>query len=154
MAYADLTGVQALISQFTIGVSTNPTSTQATAMIADVSNEIDVHLASAGFTTVPVVAAGYLLEWLKALNEYGAAAGILKSAFPDAVGPGDTPAYAFWEERYQAGLKFIDDGKLSVPDVTSDSAAVLPESYLTRNPDAEEDIGVIAEPLFSIGKVY
>lgn len=153
MAYATLAEVQGLIAQFTIGASTTPNTTQANAIITDVSNEIDVRLASAGFS-VPVTTPAYLLDWLGLLNAYGAAAAILKSAFPDAVGPGDTPAYAFWEERYQAGLKLISDGEVAPPGAGSNENNVLPSTYLTRNADAEEAIGVIAEPLFKMGRVF
>jgi hypothetical protein len=40
MAYAALSDIQGLISQFTIGASTNPTSTQAGVIITDISFEM------------------------------------------------------------------------------------------------------------------
>lgn len=153
MPYATMADVQNLVAQITISTTSVPTTTQATAILTDVSNEIEVRLASAGFS-VPVTAPAYLLDWLGLLNAYGAAAAVLKSALPDATGPGDTPAYAFWEARYQAGLKAISDGTISPPEAASNDNRVMPSTYLTRNPDTEEDLGDIAEPLFKIGKAF
>jgi hypothetical protein len=153
MAYATLSEVQELIAQFPITASSAPDTTQATEIIADISDEVDVRLAGAGIA-VPVDTPEYFLRWLGVLTGYGSAAAILKSMFPAAVGPGETPAYAFWEERYQAGLKAITDGEISAPDTPTGSGFVEPSTYLTRNPDTNEDIGVNAEPLFSIGKIY
>lgn len=153
MSYATDADVQELIAQFTLGASSVPTLTQAGNIRTDISNEIDVRLSGAGFS-VPVMTPSYFVDWLGRLNAYGAAAAILKSMFPDALGPGETPAYAFWEARYQEGLKAIADGAVSPPEAASNSNQVLPSTYLTRNADAEEDLGAIAEPLFKIGKVF
>lgn len=153
MSYATITDVQDLIAQFPITTTSKPNTTQVTAIIADTSNEIDVRLSGAGFA-VPVTTPGFFLAWLKRLNAYGAAAAVLKSMFPDAVGPGDTPAYAFWEERYQAGLKAITDGTVSPEGWAAGANQVMPSTYFTRNPDAEEVLGDIAEPMFSIGRTF
>lgn len=155
MAYGSITDLQDLIAQFTIGASSKPNTTQATAIIADISNEIDVALTSVG-VTVPVTTPAYFLDWLGRLNAYGAAAAVLKSMFPDATGPGDTPAYAFWNDWYQRGLATILDGSV-VPTVIvtpGSGTFVLPETYLTRNADEELATGDIAEPLFKMGKIY
>lgn len=154
-SYGTIGELQELIAQFTISASSKPNTTQATAIIQGISDEIDVALQGVG-VTVPATTPAYFLNWLAALNSYGAAAAVLKSMFPDAVGPGDTPAYAFWNEWYQRGLAAIRDGSL-VPVsiiVVGSGSYVLPSTYLTNNPDTNEDIGIIAEPLFSIGKVY
>jgi hypothetical protein len=153
MPYATLAEVQQLMAQFTISATSTPNTTQATAIMTDISNEIDVRLSGAGFS-VPVTDPQYFEDWLALLNSYGAAAAVLKSMFPDAVGIGETPAYAFWEARYQQGLKDIADGTISPADTPSNANTVLPATYLTRNPDTEEEIGVIAEPLFKIGQVF
>jgi hypothetical protein len=153
MAYATLPIVQEYIAQFTIDANSKPTTTQATAIIDDISNEIDVLLASNGWA-VPVTVPAAFLDWLSTTNAYGAAAGILKSMFPHTTGPDEEPAFAFWEERYKARLQMIIDGVINLPDATANSNQITPSTYLTRNPDTEEAIGVIAEPLFSIGKVF
>jgi len=152
-AYATLDDVRGLIGQFTIDATSKPTATQAQVIVDDTADEIDVRLAGAGFL-VPVTAPAYFLDWLGLLNGYGAAAAILKSKLPDATGQGDTPAYAFWEARYQAGLDDISSGTVGIPDAATGTGLILPSTYFTRNPDVEEATGAIAEPMFTIGKVY
>lgn len=153
MAYATMVDVQDLIAQFPITASSAPTTTQATLIMTDTSAEIDARLSAAG-VTVPVTAPASYLRALALLNSYGAAAAILKSMFPAAVGPGETPAYAFWEKRYQDGLAALSGGTSVPPDVTDNLNFVLPSTYLTVNPDAEYELGDIAEPLFPLSKVY
>ncbi|KKL13739.1 hypothetical protein LCGC14_2522730, partial [marine sediment metagenome] len=143
MAYADLDDVQGLIAKWPIGTTTTPTMTQATAIINDVSFEIDAALSANGIA-VPVTTPAWFVSWLSLANQYGAAAAILKSMFPGATGPDETPAYAFWESRYQKALKGIKDGSL-IPPGQANEATVAPSTYLTRNPDTEEDLGDIAE---------
>lgn len=150
MSYGTMADVQELIAQFTIGVTSTPTTTQATAIITDISNEIDVALSAAG-VTVPVTTPAYFLDWLGLLNAYGAAAAVLKSMFPGTTGPDETPAYAFWEARYQDGLKTIRNGSGIPAGTTAGANAVMPSTYLTRNPNSEEALGDIAEPLFKVG---
>src|SRR3954471_18491998 len=109
MAYATITDVTGLIAQFPLSVGSKPSTSQATTIMTDISSEIDVALSSAG-VTVPVTTPQYFLDWLGRLNAYGAAAAVLKSMFPGATGPEETPAYAFWEARYREGLAAIRDG--------------------------------------------
>ena len=147
MAYADLDDVQGLIAKWTVGTTTTPTMTQATAIINDVSFEIDAALSANGIA-VPVTTPAWFVSWLSLANQYGAAAAILKSMFPGATGPDETPAYAFWESRYQKALKGIKDGSLIPPGLATNEATVAASTYFTRNPDTEEDLGDIAEPFF------
>ena len=153
MAYAVRTDVEGLIAQFTLDANSKPTQTQADTLIDDTGDEIDVVLSSAG-VAVPVTTPTYFKEALKFLNAYGAAAAILRAMFPDATGSGETPAYAFWEARYKAGLKGLKDGSHIPPGVTRSAGYVPPSTYLTRNPDEEEDLGDIAEPQFKVGQVF
>ena len=153
MAYAVLADIQALIAKFTVGTATTPTTTQAGAIISDVQDEIDTMLAANG-VAVPVTAPAHFVSALGLVNQYGAAAAILKSMFLDAVGAGETPAYAFWEERYRRGLASIKDGSMIPPDVLFNEASVAPSTYFTRNPDTEEDLGTIAEPFFKRSTVF
>jgi hypothetical protein len=153
MAYAVIGDVTGLIAQFPISVGTKPTTAQATAIMTDISNEIDVALSSAG-VAVPVTTPDFFLNWLGLLNAYGAAAAVLKSMFPGATGAEETPAYAFWEARYREGLDAIRNGKAIPADTISGTDFVLPSTYLTENPETELDLGTIAEPLFKIGKQF
>lgn len=147
MAYADLDDVQGLIAKWPVGTTTTPTIDQATAIIGDVSYEIDAALSANGIA-VPITTPAWFTGWLSLANQYGAAAAILKSMFPGQSGPDETPAYAFWESRYQKALKGIKDGSLIPPGLATNEATVAPSTYLTRNPDTEEDLGDIAEPFF------
>jgi hypothetical protein len=155
MAYAVLADIQALIAKFTIGATTKPTSTQATAIIDDVSAEVDAALAGAGFA-VPVTTPTWFVNYLGLVNQYGAASAILKAMFPEAAGATEqNPAvYAFWESRYQRALKALRDGSAIPPGLAAGAAQVTPSTYFTRNPDEEEDLGDIAEPFFKRNTVF
>lgn len=153
MAYAVQADVEGLIAQWTLSATSKPTSTQVGVIITDVSNEIDSLLAGLGYT-VPVTAPSYFLDWLGILNAYGAAAAVLKSMFPDAAGPGETPAYAFWESRYKAGLGRLKDGSAIPAGLARSSKSLVPSTYFTRNPDEDEDLGDIAEPRIKMDKVF
>lgn len=163
MPYATLDTVQGMMAQYPITPFSAVNETQATAIIADISAEVDVALSAAGVST-PVATPATFVEWLGRLNAYGATATILRSMFPGGpmmargvrpdMLPTEMPAYVFWEQRYQAGLQGIRDGTMVPADVTDNSNFVLPSTYLTRNPDVEEPLGDIAEPLFTVGHVF
>jgi len=154
MAYATQAATQGLMAKFALSPSSTPTDAQATAIITSTSSEIDVVLATRGLT-VPLTAPQYFVDYLADVNEWGAAAAILKSMFPGSTGPSETPAWAFWEKRYQDALKGLKDGSLIPADVVPTGNAVIAAStYLTNNPDTEVYLGVVAEPMFKIGKVF
>ena len=153
MAYSDVNAVRDLLGKFTLSGSTKPTEQQATALLDQVSAEIDTTIAGAGYT-VPVTAPAYFLTRLSLLNSVGAAAAILRAMFPDATGAGETPAYAFWWNWYQTGLKSLANGSAIPPDVITNAAYVAPSTYFTNNPDVEVDLGDIAEPRFKMGTVF
>src|SRR3990167_10860939 len=88
MTYSDAADVNRLIAKFPPGAATAPTETQATALITDIDNEVNVALSSVG-VTVPVTAPAYFLGWLGLVVSYGAAAAILKSMFPGSAGAHD-----------------------------------------------------------------
>jgi hypothetical protein len=147
MTYGVICDVEGLMAQFTISGTTKPDDTKAGVILDDVSDEIDVVLAAYGLT-VPVTAPAYFLAWLGLLNAYGATAAILKSMFPGSTGPGENPAWAFWEKRYREGLAGLKDGSLIPGEAVPAAAFPDPSTYLTRNPDQDEDLGDIAEPRF------
>lgn len=147
MSYATLAETQQLISKWTLGATTTPTATQAQAIVDEISYEVDAKLAAGNVSTIPVTEPAYFLGYLKLVNMYGAAAAILKSMFPASVGAGETPAWAFWESRYQKALKALEDGSALPPGVTT-SVRISPSSYGTRYPLEDAEIGVNAEPFF------
>lgn len=151
MAYSVETDVEALVAKFTVDGSSKPNSTQVSAIIDMVDADIDVALAASGVTT-PVTSPTAAMNWLKKVSAEGTAAMVLKSMFPDVVGPAETPAYAFWEKRYRESLKMIQN--MTFLSSIFGNSLVYPGTYLTRNPDQEEDIGTIAEPQFKVDKVF
>jgi hypothetical protein len=153
VTYAEVSDVQGIISAFDIGRATSPDRLAADSVVIDIDAELNSVLDAAGLS-IPVTTPSYFVDWLKALNKYGAAAAILKSMFPDAVGVGETPAYAFWEARYRNALKLFAKGQ-GIPDSAAKGGSDLsPSTYLTRNPDVEEDLGDIAEPRAKMGRVF
>lgn len=152
MAYATEAKVEALMAKFAVDGSTTPTNTQLTIIIDDVAGDMDSRLAAKG-VTVPVTSPAYFLDYLEGINSMGAAARTLRSMFPDVSGPGEQPAYNFWQARYNAFLKGVDDGSVIPPDAMK-GETVAPSTYLTRNPDTEEDLGDISEPLFKMGSTF
>lgn len=153
MAYCDTDDAQALLPKFTLSASTKPTTTQVTQFCDDISAEVDIYLARAG-VTVPVTTPTTLMTWLRKVTADGVAAMTLKAMFPDQLGPAETPAYAFFEKRYQDALKLMKDGDFISSIVGTSSDLLDVSTYFTRNPDEEEELGEIAEPIFKISKQF
>ncbi len=153
MAYATITQLQGLLAKFTLSTTTTPTTAQATEILSQVSQEVDVALASKGVAP-PVASPSYFVDWLEHVNCYGAAAQVLKSAFPGSRGQAEEPAYAYWQKLYDQSMKGIKDGSMLPPGLTANDSYVAPSTYFTRNQDEEEDLGDISEPLFKTGMVF
>lgn len=153
MAYTSTAQVQGLIGAFTISDTSVPSLTQVNSIIDSISDEIDSVLAGIGFT-VPVSTPDYFTRRLALLNAYGVAAAVLKSAFPEARGPGENPAYAFWETRYRDGIKALRSEQ-DIPSTSAATGSGTPSSYFLRNPDEEEVLGDLAgASQFKIGDVW
>lgn len=150
MAYATTTDVQGLLPKWTISASSSPTTTQVSAMLADVEAEINVALANQGVST-PYATAGDFLDWLGKLSADGTAARTLKAMFPDSSGPMETPAYKYFSDQYAAGLKAIRDGSMLPPAAGASGVEAVPASYQTRYSDEEADDGRIGTPRFRWG---
>lgn len=155
MAYAVIADINRLIAKFAPTATSAPTLTQATELITEIDNEVNVALSSVG-VNVPVTAPAYFLDWLGLAVAYGAAAAILKSMFPQSAGTSDAnPSIpAFWERRYRDALKQIRSGDAIPDEITAGGLYAAPSTYFTRNPDEEEDLGNIAEPTFKAGMVF
>jgi hypothetical protein len=135
MAYAVVGNVQGRIARHVLTGTTPVTTTQVGEFIDDIDAEINGVLVLLGYV-VPVVEPTWFMTRLRALSSDGSAAITLKALFPDAVGPGGSPAYAFYEQRYRAGLKMLKDG--AHPKAASGVAAA---TYFTNHPDEEADLG-------------
>ncbi len=147
--YTTETKVEALIAQFAISGTSAPTSTQLTTILEDVAGELNTCMAAQGLV-VPVIAPNYFLDWLEGLASAGAAARALKSMFPGATGPAETPAYSFWQRIYDNGLKMIKSGDAIPPDADT-TGVIAPSTYGTGHPTSDEDVGENAEPMFKVG---
>lgn len=154
MAYAKIKDVKTLIPKINMGGTTEPDSVEVDKIIVSVSAEIDSRLAANGYT-VPATAPSGFLTYLTVVNAYGAASAILKGIFPDATGAGESPAYAFWEKRYQTELLRIETGA-AIPTTLSAGSSLKPRTYLTEHPNIEDDVdlGTAGEPFFKRNKVY
>ncbi len=154
MPYAVAADVQRLIAQFTLGTELETVDAAAVLIIAEIEGEINAVLDSRGLVA-PASTPNYFVDALRALSTYGSVAGILKSNFPDATGPGEQPAHAFWEARYRAGLKRLADGK-AIPQSAATTSNVAIRSYFTDNPDDEltsDTLGAVAGGnLFSVNR--
>lgn len=143
MSYATVTDLKAVIPFLTISSSTVPTLVQVTAIVDDTSSEIDTVLAGRGIAP-PVASPDYFVDRLRLLNSYGAAAATLKAFFPEHTGPGEQPAFAFWETRYREGLKALRTGDDIPTSMGEGESNVKPSGYFTRNPNEEETLGDLA----------
>ena len=153
MSYAAIARVQGLIPKFVITASTTPNTTQAEQIIDDVDGEINACLDSISLA-IPVTTPQDFVDRLAHLNAVGAAAAILRAVFPNATGPGESPAFAFWWSWYKDGKKALLEKVGIPPSLLSGGTSVQPATYLTRNPDENEDIGDIAEPVFTRDEVF
>jgi len=153
MAYSTSTIIQGLLAQFTLGASSKPTDTQIGTIIAEVDADLNVALAGQGIV-VPVTTPAYYVTWLEGVSAAGSAARVLKSMFPNTTGAGETPAYAFWQKIYTDALAGIKSGAMIPPDAISGGTRFAPTTYFTRNPDEEEDLGIISEPFFHRGRPF
>lgn len=92
--------------------ATTPTETQATALLAAVVAEIDMHLRGQGYET-PATDTEALAS-LKTICMNGTAAKIAKAKWPADTGPGgDRGLASLLRDDYAAGLAFIDAGGLA-----------------------------------------
>ena len=150
MAYCTTTDVNAILGVHPATSSTTPTLTQLGLMIDDISAQMDAYLKGAGIASVPVTSSqdSTVAAFLIGVNKWGAAASFLKGMFPEATGPGENPAFAFWEKRYNNVLDgWLDkDGPKGIPaNLLGGAGDANPSTYFTRNPDQEETLGDLLE---------
>jgi hypothetical protein len=149
MAYAAVADVQGRIARHTLTGTTPVTVTQVGVFIDDIDSEINGVLVRLGYS-VPVSDPDWFMTRLRALSSDGSAAITLKALFPDATGPGGSPAYAFYEQRYRAGLKMLMGG--AHPNAAGTVAA---STYFTNHPEEEAELGDLAgNNLFKATKQY
>jgi hypothetical protein len=157
MSYAALSDVQALIAKFTINTLSKPTDTQAGVIITGISAEIDSVIAGLGYNVPVISPPPQFLAWLTLLNAYGAAAAIIRSIFADKSGSADGyegGIEAYYGSQYKQGIARLISGDAIPPDLATNAATIYPSTYFTRNPDVEEDVGLLGVPFFEKAKVF
>jgi len=147
MAYADTDDVNGVLGAQAATASTAVTLTQLGVIITGISSQMDTVLKAAGVASVPVSSGtdSTFATYLVAVNTWGAAAEYLKGVFPEATGPGENPAFAFWDRKYQGALKAWRDGDDIPVGLLGGSADPDPSTYFTRNPQQEETLGDLTE---------
>ena len=120
--------------------TTSPTLAEAVQIQDGITADIDAALAIGGLS-VPVTTPAALVSWLAAVESWGTCAEILKARFQDPSGINSEATWAFFETRYQAAIAAIRTGTA----VTLSGSPTMPQSYFTRNPDVDEDLGDLAE---------
>ncbi|KKL83979.1 hypothetical protein LCGC14_1969340 [marine sediment metagenome] len=108
MTYAVEADVQERMARIAISDVSKVTSSQVTDIEAQIAAEIDSLLDYKG-VSVPVTSPDWFVTRLQGLSADGTTSIVLKSFFPEAVGPGESPAYAFYESRYRRGLKMLEE---------------------------------------------
>ena len=121
--YGTVAGIQRLIGDIvldrTFSDDTMPTTAQVEAELDNAAMELNRELDQVGYT-VPVVEADYptAFGWMKAMNEYGAAAVLLNIGPADAYESaedqeGGTPTRAqTYNNRFKGALKAIRENRL------------------------------------------
>lgn len=143
MSYATINDVQVRMIQFKIGSDENDVIDEdgVTNVLNQITSEINNCLLSLGLL-VPVEARHTeFLGKLKSVCADGAAALILKSVFPAAEGPQESPAYAFFEDRYTRAIKSLKMGSYP-PELETTASRNFPSSYFVKK-------GIDPEPMFT-----
>lgn len=136
MSYCSVTDALALLGDVTLrdastGVAAStPSLTQAQALVAQVTAEIDMHLRGCGYA-LPITDSEALAS-LQAIAMNGVAARIAKAKWPTDAGPGGEGGVAHaLRDDYRRGLAFIDGGGLA-GDISSESASGVVAYAFTR----------------------
>lgn len=135
MSYCAIVDVQALNPKRTYGAATTPTSTQVTALIAQIAAEIDAILEAQGYT-VPVTSPATFVTSLLTVNAYGVAALAEAAMFPETTAPGETAHWSYLEKKYQAWLKDLRAGIVPSSLSRSEAASNAASNY-TEDTDQE-----------------
>jgi hypothetical protein len=146
-SYCTLEEVKSILANVPITDRTIPKSADAALMVGIISSEIKGVLMGVGYE-LPITD-DQALEYLKAVNIWGACAAILKSKYPSGssgVG-GDAGSAAFWENKYQAALVKLSDPEFNLLS-TSDEQPATVGIYAGYYESEEIDLTEYNEPFF------
>jgi hypothetical protein len=144
MAYSTTEQVNRILGPHAVTASTPVTTSDVDALRTDVSYRIDAVLAGESVSTVPATD-GTVVDYLAAVESWGVAAQVLKALFPEATGPGEQPAHAYWEGLFKDALKSLP--KLIQGWANADLITLLntdarkASSYFTENTEEEAELG-------------
>ncbi len=138
MAYSTTEEVNRLLGPHKATVTTPVTIEDVDALRESVSYQIDAVLVAAGISSVPVTDETFS-NYLGTIESWGAAAHTLKALFPEAIGAGEQPAFAYWQKLFDDALENLPGLIPSALMGARDNAS----GYFTENPDEDVTVFVI-----------
>lgn len=146
--YTDVDKVNRILGPHAVSDTTPVTRESAELLVKAVQSEIDTELAMLGVTSaLPFATVSPFRTYLGAIASWGVAAQILKASFPEATGPGESPAYAYWEKKYQEALEEVteeDAIKVLIGLGATTYLSAQASGYFTRYGDDEAVVGNLA----------
>lgn len=133
--YATLLDVNAMIPQAPFTSTSKPSDAQVTDFIEQIANDMDVVMATKGYT-VPVVSGDIGLAWLRATCKFGVlgqALAVRDSGVSTAVSARDKETPNIWLQIYEARMKGLADPSTAgtkLADVPATTAQLAPEDTL------------------------
>ena len=130
MAYATNTEVLARIPALNLGASTEPSTTDVTTLLDEISTQYDLQLAQAGYTT-PITGTNSLVE-MKRITLKRCIADVCK-----IVATGNTEVVAYWQDEADAADDMLDkiiERAMKGEQFLSDAAWAQPDNvFLARS---------------------
>jgi len=142
MAYSTTAEINRILGPHAVTATTPVTTTDVDALRATISGVIDGELSALGVSTVPVANA-VVMATLAGIESWGVTAQVLKALFPEATGPGEQPAFAYWQKLYDEAMKGLSKmvaGWAKGGLVTTTGAKVV-SGYFTEHTEDEAELG-------------
>ncbi len=141
MSYSTTEQVNRILGPHAVTATTPVTTSDVDALRSDVSYKIDAVLISEG-ASVPATDTT-VTDYLGAMESWGVTAQVFKALFPEASGPGEQPAYAYWQSLFTDALSSLPklvQGWANAGLITL-RAKRKASSYFTENKSEEADLG-------------
>lgn len=159
MAYCQLSDVNNLVPQTPFGASSRPTATVVTAMIDDVSNEIDAWLST--IYVVPITTGSAALQFLTNLCAWGVL-GRAMEARNTGVATEAAGVKSVWTKKYEEYLNNTIDPQVMflLRDATrnADFIEKVPSQVVDSNavsfPDMESDDDDVGDTRPGLGQTF
>ncbi len=138
--YTQTDDVNILLGPHKVTEGTKLTLSGLEKLLISVDADLNARLTSYGVAAIPVIDPAFK-SYISTLASWSAAAQALRINFPEATGPGESPAYAYWEKRYQDAMGRF---QVSVPEDLLSGGTGTASSYFTKNPEMEAELGRLA----------